>query len=131
MEIREYEYLGKGDPASAQEHFPAVTVNVNFKCPLFIPLGGSIIAYFFGANDQVCILNNEDKENIIAIGGFSAPKGNEVHANLQMHGNYVNTVGHEYYMIDIRESCTMAKPYKTDTFPLMPKEDKILMGMME
>ena len=138
VEIREYEYLGKGDPASAQEHFPAVTVSVNFKCPLFIPLGGSIIAYFFGANDQVCILNNEDKENIIGIGGFSAPKGNEVHAYLQMHGNYVKVDDpvteqrvHEYYMIDIRESCTMAKPYKTDTFPLMPKEDKILMGMME
>lgn len=141
VEIREYEKItdnganGKGaakSPAAIQEQFPAVTVSVNFKCPLFIPLGGSIIAYFFGANDQVCILNNEDKENIIGIGGFSAPKGNEVHANLQMHGNYVNTVGHEYYMIDIRESCTMAKPYKTDTFPLMPRGDKeMLMGMME
>lgn len=142
VEIREFEKIpdnganGEGaakSPASIQEQFPAVTVNVNFKCPLFIPLGGSIIAYFFGANDQVRILNDEDKKNIIGISGFSAPKGNDVHTNLQKHGNYVNTKrGHEYYMIDIRESCTMAKPYKTDTFPLMPRGDKEkLMGMME
>lgn len=139
---------GEEEPAAIHEQFPAVTVTVAFKCPLFIPLGGPVVAYFFGANDQVCIPTYETQKIIvekngecvvdtvitkdsIGIGGFTAYNGDLVHARLQAGGNYTESNGRSYYSIVLKESCTMAKPYKTDTYPLMPKIDKTFMGMVD
>ena len=104
---------------------PAVTVKVAFKCPLFIPLGGPLIAYFFGAGSAKGV----DTGGAISVGGFTAPDAASVHSELQSGGNYTKSGAWEYYSIVLEESCTMAKPYKTDTFPLMAEEDKTLMGM--
>lgn len=152
--VKEFEKIAdsseKKEPAEIQKQFPAVTCSVRFKFPLFIPLGGPIIAYFFGANDDVCIPTHntvEEGENTvtiddsIGIGGFRAYNGKSVHANLVAHGNYTNVKWEneengkkgklEFYSIALTESCTMAKPYKTDTYPLMPETDKKFMGMVE
>ena len=137
VEVREFEKIDdaeeekkedgeKVEEAAVDEQFPAVTVRVSFRCPLFIPLGGPVIAYFFGANDQVCI----DTREAISAGGFLAQNGDQVHARLKSRGNYVDSGAWKFYNIVLEESCTMAKPYKTDTYPLIPKEDKILMGMV-
>lgn len=152
--VKEFEKIAdsseKKEPAEIQEQFPAVTCSVRFKFPLFIPLGGPIIAYFFGANDDVCIPthntvgegeNTVTIDDSIGIGGFRAYNGKSVHANLVAHGNYTNVKWEneengkkgklEFYSIALTESCTMAKPYKTDTYPLMPETDKKFMGMVE
>ena len=113
------------EPASAEEQFPAVTCRVSFRCPLFIPLGGQIVAYFFGANDQICI----NTDGAVDIGGFNAKNGKWVHYNLQRNGNYTDSGDWKYYNIVLEARCTMAKPYKTDTYPLMPKADKEYLGM--
>lgn len=137
VEVREFEKIsdaeeenpGDGEreeSAAVDEQFPAVTVRVSFRCPLFIPLGGPVIAYFFGANDQVCI----DTREAISVGGFLAQNGDQVQTRLESRGNYVSSGSWKFYNIVLEENCTMAKPYKTDTYPLIPKEDKILMGMV-
>ena len=131
---------GEEELAAIHEQFPAVTVTVAFKCPLFIPLGGPVVAYFFGANDQECIPIYEKQgsgkdavitNDSIGIGGFTAYNGDKVHMNLKDHGNYTESNGNSYYSIVLTESCTMAKPYKTDTYPLMPEADKTFMGMVD
>ncbi len=121
----------KEEPAAIQEQFPAVTCSVRFRFPLFIPLGGPVIAYFFGANDDVCIptYTLDYSDNAIGVNGFRAYNGAMVHANLAAHGNYTsveleNDGKLEFYNIVLTENCTMAKPYKTDTFPLIPHDDK-------
>lgn len=135
VETSEYEAISDGNskPASGSSksaeadiggQFPAVTVKVTFKCPLFIPLGGPLIAYFFGAGQS-----DAKTDGAISTGGFTAPDSATVQAKLQQGGNYTNSGSWEYYSIVLEESCTMAKPYKTDTFPLMPDGDKTLMGM--
>lgn len=145
VDIKEFEKIendkdkqstGENEPAAIHEQFPAVTVTVSFKCPLFIPLGGPVVAYFFGANDQVCIPTYEQRgmaitKDAIGVGGFTAYNGNYIHQNLQLQGNYTESNGNFYYSIVLTESCTMAKPYKTDTYPLMPKIDKTFMGMTD
>lgn len=123
---------GKGQQAPIDEQLPAVTVRVRFRCPLFIPLGGPVVAYFYGASDSVpggagAMLT----EDSVGVGGFTASNGDVVHANLVAHGNYTDSGPWRYYSMVLEESCTMAKPYKTDTYPLMPGEDKALMGMSE
>lgn len=161
VEVKEFEKIkdketnnGDEEPAAVEEQFPAVTCRVSFRCPLFIPLGGQIVAYFFGANDQRCIATYEtegtgENERIIkdsiSVGGFNALNGKDVHDNLVMRGNYTE-IPESYYTTDtgekkkrryksgfynivLEESCTMAKPYKTDTYPLMPKADKEYLGM--
>ncbi len=138
VKITEYEKITEEDQrnssnqqndekAAIHEQFPAVTVSVTFKCPLFIPLGGPIIAYFFGTNDNVCI----PTDGAISSAGFQATHGQLVHANMQLQGNYTESSGMEYYSIPLTETCTMAKPYKTDTYPLMPETDKKFMGILE
>lgn len=146
VEIKEFEKIENKDentqtstqeePASIHEQFPAVTVTVAFKCPLFIPLGGPVVAYFFGANDQMCFPTYEQHGDVItkdaiSVGGFTAYNGDVIHQNLQDRGNYTESNGQSYYSIVLTESCTMAKPYKTDTYPLMPKIDKTFMGMVD
>ena len=62
-------------PIEAQ--FPAVTVTVGFDCPVFIPLGGPIVAYFFGAKKA-----GISTEGAVGMNGFMAPDGGpEVAAN--------------------------------------------------
>ena len=148
VEIKEYEKIKREDdtdkssdkeePPSIHEQFPAVKVTVAFKCPLFIPLGGPVVAYFFGARDQKRIDVYKQAghkapitHDSVGVGGFTAYNGDLVHQNLVAHGNYTETEEHSFYSIVLQESCTMAKPYKTDTFPLMPQTDKTFMGMIE
>lgn len=141
VQVREYEKImpkdqknsrpaGNDDdsePAKIYEQFPAVTVDVYFKCPLFIPLGGPLIAYFFAADDDVCI----PTDDAIGLIGFQAGHGDMVQRNLEAHGNYSgDNAAFTHYSIVLKESCTMAKPYKTDTFPRVPKGDKFLMGQI-
>ncbi len=141
VKVSEFEEL-KGEKSDDQvtihEQFPAVTVTVAFKCPLFIPLGGMVVAYFFGANDGKCeptYKYDAGKKvftrDAIGVGGFTAYNGRVIHNHLESRGNYVKTKAQSYYTMVLMESCTMAKPYKTDTFPLMPQRDKALMGMVE
>ena len=122
---------GKAGEAPIEEQLPAVTVRVRFKFPLFIPLGGPVVAYFYGAHDS----NGDDAlaltEGSVGVGGFTATNGGEVHDSLAAHGNYTESGSWSYYSMVLEESCTMAKPYKTDTFPLMSSEDKTLAGVGE
>ena len=137
VNVSEYEKIGgnsgkgKQTHAPVDEQFPAVTVRVKFRCPLFIPLGGQVVAYFYGAHDSlsddVAVALTRDS---VGVGGFTASHGDLIHANLVAHGNYTESGPVSYYSMVLEESCTMAKPYKTDTYPLMPSEDKSLMGMM-
>lgn len=129
VEVSEFEAIGKnndgksgGGAASIDEQFPAATVRVKFRFPLFIPLGGPVVAYFFGAN-QGGIKTYDEKtgSNAIGVGGFTATNGSQVHAKLQSTGNYTESGDWKFYSIDLEESCTMAKPYKTDTYPVKGK----------
>lgn len=36
---------------------------------------------------------------------------------------------HGWHSVPLQESCTLAKPYRTETFPLIPLEDKQALGM--
>ena len=130
VEVREFEKLGeknaktsgKQEHASVEEQFPAVTVRVRFRCPLFIPLGGPVVAYFYGAHDSIPeSISAMATRNSVGVGGFTASNGNLIHANLVAHGNYTESGDLNYYSMVVEESCTMAKPYKTDTYPLMPQ----------
>ncbi len=124
VEVSEFESIGSngnsgGGAASIEDQFPAATVRVRFRFPLFIPLGGPVVAYFFGAN-QGGIKTYDEKagSSAIGVGGFSATNGSQVHANLQSTGNYTESGNWKFYSIVLEESCTMAKPYKTDTYPV-------------
>ena len=114
---------GKDQPAPVEDQFPAVTVRVRFRCPLFIPLGGPVVAYFYGAGGS----NGSDSVSLtqdsIGVGGFTATNGSEIHASLVAQGDYTESGSWSYYSMVLEESCTMAKPYKTDTFPLAAKGD--------
>ena len=122
---------GKGQQAPIDEQLPAVTVRVRFRCPLFIPLGGPVVAYFYGAGGSNGSDSVDLTQDSIGVGGFTATNGSEIHAKLVAQGDYTESGSWSYYSMVLEESCTMAKPYKTDTYPLMPGEDKTLMGMSE
>jgi hypothetical protein len=138
VDIREFEKIddesttggssggGKARKASIDEQFPAVTVNVRFRCPLLIPLGGPVVAYFYGVDASGVDAAVTDA---IGVSGFTAPYGDFVHANLVLQGNYTQVGSQEFYSMVLEESCTMAKPYKTDTYPLMPDRDKTFLRM--
>ena len=135
VSVSEYENLGqttgkktggKGQEAPIDEQYPAVTVRVRFRCPLFIPLGGPVVAYFYGAGSDSSLT-----EDSIGVIGFTASHGDEIHAKLAAQGDYMESDTMSFYSMVLEESCTMAKPYKTDTFPLMAGGDKTLMGMSE
>ena len=61
VEVREFETIREKDDKSSgsskesddstpiERQFPAVTVRVRFEFPLFIPIGGTLMGYFFGA----------------------------------------------------------------------------------
>lgn len=122
---------GKGQEAPIEEQLPAVTVSVRFRCPLFIPLGGPVVAYFYGASTLPNGTGTGVVRDSVGVNGFTASGGDIVHAKLVSQGNYTESGSDSFYSIVLEESCTMAKPYKTDTFPLMAKEDKTSMGMSE
>ena len=103
-----------------------MTVRVRFRCPLFIPLGGPVVAYFYGAGS-----NSSLTKDSVGVAGFTASHGGEIHAKLASQGDYIESGSMSFYSMVLEESCTMAKPYKTDTFPLMAGGDKTLMGMSE
>ena len=135
VSVSEYENLGKtsggksggkGQEAPIEEQYPAVTVRVKFRCPLFIPLGGPVVAYFYGAGSDSSLTQDS-----IGIGGFTATNGGEIHSKLAAQGDYTESGPISFYSMVLEESCTMAKPYKTDTFPLMAGDDKTMMGMSE
>ena len=120
VEVSEFESIGNEDNSggggSIEDQFPAATVRVKFRFPLFIPLGGPVVAYFFGAKQ-----GGISTADAIGVGGFSATNGSKVHANLQSTGNYTESGNWKFYSIVLEESCTMAKPYKTDTYPVTGK----------
>ena len=136
VEVKEFETIqedGKENSGSNESHeptpierqFPAVTVRVRFEFPLFIPIGGTIMGYFFGAGET-----HVDTTGAIDTIGFTAPHGDVVHQYMEATGRYIEPVdGWGVYTIPLEERCTMAKPYKTDTFPLMSKEERILMQL--
>jgi len=124
IEESEFETIGSdgktgGGAASIDEQFPAATVRVRFRFPLFIPLGGPVVAYFFGANQGGISTTEKNSNGAIGVGGFAATNGSKVHAQLQSSWNYTESGNWKYYSIVLEESCTMAKPYKTDTYPVM------------
>lgn len=111
VKIEEYGDGGK----SAAVSYPAVKATVTFKFPLFIPFGGPVVAYFFGAS-----MNGVSTEGSLsnvytptnptaAVRGLDYDRG--------------------YYKIPLVESCTLAKPYRTETFPLSSSSDKTAMGV--
>ena len=72
-----------------------------------------------GAGDDSVSLTQDS----VGVGGFTATNGSTVQANLVSGGNYTESGSWSYYSMVLEESCTMAKPYKTDTFPLAAKGD--------
>lgn len=91
---------------------PAVTVGVTFKFPLFIPFGGPVVAYFFGAGMNGVDTSGSMDYNFYATNAKAAVKGLDFDSK------------NELYSIPLTEYCTLAKPYRTETFPLMPKADR-------
>lgn len=135
VEVREFETIredGEKDssndsdePTPIERQFPAVTVRVRFDFPLFIPLGGTILGYFYGAGET-----QVDTTGAIDMIGFTAPQGDTVHQYMKTTGHYMEpTDGWGVYSIPLEERCTMAKPYKTDTYPLMSSKERLLMGI--
>ena len=120
-------------PAKIDDHFPSVKVTVSFKCPLFSPLGAPVVAYFFALN-RIKMSPALTGQEPIGIRGFTAPHGDAADTWLLATGNYHNPKSErqknsrkskfEYYSIELTESCTLAKPYKTDTFPVIPEKSK-------
>ena len=104
--------------APIESQFPAVKVTVGFDCPLFIPVGGQIVAYFFGARK-----GGISTEGALSPQGFVAAHGDEVDDVLLDY--CPDPKGYFHYSIRLTESCTLAKPWKTDTFPLMPQFDRV------
>lgn len=86
--------------------FPAVTATVDFKYPLVIPFGSIVFSY----NPRI-------------NGWDSGPR----EGGLIESGDAVEEDSHHY--LYIRESYTLAKPYKTDTFPLAAERDKPYLGI--
>lgn len=124
VSVEEYKVIGETDrrnggavPIEAQ--FPAVTVTVGFDCPLFIPLGGPIIAYFFGAKEA-----HVSTDGAIDAHGFHAPNGEAVDMALMPYCPDPAMLNWFHYSIRLTERCTLAKPWKTDTFPVMSDDDR-------
>ncbi len=95
--------------------YPAVRATVTFKFPLFIPFGGPVVAYFFGA-----ALNGVSTDGALT-NVYSPTNPSAAVSGLDFEG--------DIYKIPLVESCTLAKPYKTETFPLMSSGDKTLLGV--
>ena len=96
---------------SPNSEFPIVRVTVTFKCPLLIPLGGRIFAGLANSPFQ-----SEAKDTVstfaevVAAGAAKEDKR-----------------GWLYNYIEVQETCSLAKPYNTATFPLVPEDDKYIL----
>ena len=80
--------------AEGTNDLPTVTVTVDFKYPLIVPLGGLLYVI-------------DSKES----GGFEA--GTE----------------DGWHYLKVSESYTLPRPYSTKTFPVVPEEDRKVLGM--
>ncbi len=105
------EELKKLNIEKLKEPFPIVRVTVTFKCPLLIPLGGRIFAGLANSPFQ-----SEAKDTVstfaevVAAGAAKEDKR-----------------GWRYNYIEVQETCSLAKPYNTATFPLVPEDDKYIL----
>lgn len=105
------EELKKLNIERLKESFPIVRVTVTFKCPLLIPLGGRIFAGLASSPFQ-----SEAKDTVstfaevVAAGAAKEDKR-----------------GWLYNYIEVQETCSLAKPYNTATFPLVPEDDKYIL----
>ena len=105
------EELKKLNIEKLKEPFPIVRVTVTFKCPLLIPLGGRIFAGLASSPFQ-----SEAKDTVstfaevVAAGAAKEDKR-----------------GWLYNYIEVQETCSLAKPYNTATFPLVPEDDKYIL----
>ncbi len=106
---------GSSDGESNPPTYPAVRATVTFKFPLFIPFGGPVVAYFFGA-----ALNDVSTDGALT-NVYSPTNPGAAVSGLDFDG--------DIYKIPLVESCTLAKPYRTETFPLMSSSDKNLLGV--
>ena len=125
VEVEEYKVIGETNRQNAanfpiEAQFPAVTVTVGFDCPVFIPLGGPIVAYFFGAKKA-----GVSTEGAVGMNGFMAPNGGIVDAALMPYCPDPAMLNWFHYSIRLTERCTLAKPWKTVTFPVMSDEDRL------
>ena len=109
------EYSAEGGGGEGDLNYPAVRATVTFQFPLLIPFGGPVVAYFFGAS-----LNGVDTEGSISNGYI--PKN----ADAAVSGLEYSK---DHYNIPLVESCTLAKPYRTETFPRASGGDKSAMGI--
>ena len=103
------------DDEDDEDDFPMVTVTVDFKCPLLIPVGGRIFAGFakkprYGPAQNPVV----DFADAVARGAETEDER-----------------GWAYNFIEIRESCSLGKPYNTITFPRIPEEDRFLIRRNE
>lgn len=124
VEVEEYKVIGETDRQRAanvpiEAQFPAVTVTVSFDCPVFIPLAGPIVAYFFGAKKA-----GLSTEGAVGMNGFMAPDGGVVDATLMPYCPDPAMENWFHYSIRLTERCTLAKPWKTVTFPVMSDDDR-------
>ena len=108
--IEEYSGDGNGDL-----NFPAVRATVTFQFPLLIPFGGPVVAYFFGAS-----LNGVSTEGSLS-NVYTPTNASAAVKGLDFDGNY--------FKIPLVESCTLAKPYRTETFPRISGGDKTALGI--
>ena len=79
---------------SETNDFPAVTAEVDFRYPLVVPIGGLFLL------DG--IYPRQDGGTVLDV----------------------KAEGGGWHYVHIRESYTLPKPYRTETFPVIPDEDK-------
>lgn len=105
------EELKKLNIEKLKEPFPIVRVTVTFKCPLLIPLGGRIFAGLANSPFQ-----SEAKDTVSTFAEVvTAGAAKE------------DKRGWLYNYIEVQETCSLAKPYNTATFPLVPEDDKYIL----
>ena len=92
--------------AEFEGEFPSVKATVDFKYPLVIPFGSIVFAF----NPKVSAWDTGPKEGGLIESGDAVEEGSR------------------HYLF-IRESYTLAKPYKTETFPRIADEDKDALGV--
>ena len=105
------EELKKLNIEKLKEPFPIVRVTVTFKCPLLIPLGGRIFAGLANSPFQ-----SEAKDTVSTFAEVVAAGAAKEDQR-----------GWRYNYIEVQETCSLAKPYNTATFPLVPEDDKYIL----
>lgn len=105
------EELKKLNIEKLEEAFPIVRVTVTFKCPLLIPLGGRIFAGLANSPFQ-----SEAKDTVSTFAELVAAGAAKEDKR-----------GWLYNYIEVQETCSLAKPYNTATFPLVPEDDKYIL----